>query len=203
MIITASRGSQSKVYEIVPGGIPTGLNLYRVMYGNERPDIGWLGRPNGTFDNVPLCENMRLEKGAGITIPPMQWDRIVLMNPASAGATQKEKIGWLVSSLGTDKIIFYNEATGTYRQHTPEVAGGATVNVLEIQGNFAKVGCWNINDVIPENLPMHFVYTWTALTLPKPGYPIGQTFIPRDGVKFPILYWRNWAYLPLQWLVKL
>jgi hypothetical protein len=167
------------------------VNLYRAMTGDKRPDIGWLGRPYGTFDNIPLLENPKFEKGRGIELSAQQIERIMSWN-------NQERFNWLVSHDNkTDMVLAYDETTGIYRQHTPEVSGGALVNVLEFVGNFAKIECWDAAFDLPLNLPPHLLYVWRALTLD------GTSYIPRGGVVFPILYWRPWAYLPAVWLEKI
>lgn len=176
------------------------VNLYRVLLGNERPAIGWLDPPLGTFDNVPLLENMKLEKGAGINLTDQQWKNIVDLNPDGDGPeeTQQKKIAWLESSdNATNMVMEYNSATGIHRIHTPEVSGNSLVNVLNVVGNFAIVECWDVSNPFPENWPFPLVFKWRALTLS------GASYEPRGGIRFPTVYWRSWAYLPFKWMKKL
>lgn len=178
-------------------------NLWRVMTGDERPDIGWIDRPYETFDNVPILENMKLEKGSSLKIT-QHWPRIMKWNPDGGGYSQAEKEAWMVSSEGSTAMpIAYDDATRTYRQHTPEVSGGAIVNVLDTIGNFNVIECWDVTQVLPAILPLYLIYVWRALLPPKPGFSTGISYVPRGGIKFPILYWRNWGYLPKQWMVQL
>lgn len=189
--------------------IHSGLNLYRAMLGSERPDIGWLSRPYGTFDNIPLLERMYLEKGRGLNLTHQQWDMTKAWNPDSNGFTQNEKLNWLTSSEnGTDMVLSYDPALDIYRQHTPEVSGGAIVNVLGIETSpggmqFARIQCWNWTNPFPMEIPYPLGYVWTALYPPTPGYPNGKSYTPRGGVRFITQYWRDWAYLPLDWLEKI
>ena len=177
--------------------IPARLNPYRTMTGDVRPDIGWLGRPYGTFDNIPLLENPILIKGGGLNLTPQIIQVVRDINPDSNGRTAEEKFNWLISPGDTTTMVMSYDATmGIYRQLTPEVAGGALVNVLEIVGMFAKIECWPVGIKLLRDLPDYLVYTWTALTIG------GTSFQPVGGVKFPILYWRPWAYIPLQWVYK-
>lgn len=180
------------------------LNLHRVMFGWERPDIGWLGRPYHTFDNVPYLERKIFEKGAGVEITG-HWPMIQAINPDDGIYTSKEKTNWLQSTTAgaTDMPVKYDDL-GRFWVHTPEVSGGALVNVLDIDGDFAIAECWDASKALPEQIPAHFIYTWSALYGPiLPDYPTGKTWYPKGGVKFISFYWRDWAYLPYRWLVKI
>ena len=194
MKIIAYSGTQQKSYN---------ADIWRVLRGDERPDIGWLGRPYKTFDNVPLLENKVYGKGTGIDVT-QHWPNILAYNPDSGGFTQAQKEAWLLSGEdGTDMVIMYDELTKRYRQHTPEVSGGALVKSIGVDDNFLMIECWVNSSPLPAALPSYLLYTWRALRPPAPGHPTGISYIPRGGVQFPILYWRSWAYLPLEWVVRL
>jgi hypothetical protein len=170
------------------------LNLYRALHGNERPDIGWLDVNLGSFDIIPLLPNPKLEKGDPLKLDAAQVEAIQKLNPDDGEFTAKKKFQWLVDEEGNRDVMAYDEVNDEYRIPSPGISGGALVNVLSIVGKFAKIE--TLAGAIPEDLPPHLVFTWYGFTTG------GALFIPRGGVRFPVLFSEPSAYVPLQWLEK-
>ena len=79
--------------ELLPAA-EAGLNLRRVLHGDERPDIRWLTPNESSFDIVPICPDPVMQKGSPVNIKLQVMDVVYFLNPATQKYSQKDKINW-------------------------------------------------------------------------------------------------------------
>ena len=156
---------------------PEAFELYHTMHGTERPENYYLSVNLGSFDvasvlfGVPGYDN----QPAGFFLSDQQIKYIKAVN-----GNIPAKWNWLVDDQGTTKI-FIGKADGSIYLPIPICAGGNVVAVVETKGEFARILTFPREKPIPNNLPDYLLHTWYGIT------EGGKIFIPKDGVRYPLL----------------
>jgi len=138
----------------------TGLNLYRTLHPFPATHNGmyWSARPAnypvapnyGSFDVYSrLYPKPKKADGGAIQLTPNQWEAIRRKN--SYGINWER---WAVG--GTAQILSWKSGSYIPRFHYPIIFGGNMVNVLEFEGNFARIATWPMDKDIPDDLPEYY-----------------------------------------------
>jgi hypothetical protein len=171
---------------------PEAFELYRTLYGTERPENYYLGVNLGSFDVASLLLSFPGydNQPAGFVLSDQQVKYIKAVN-----GDIPSKWNWLVDEEGTGKI-FVGQADGSIYLPTPICPGGNVVAVVETKGEFARILTVSRKNPIPNNLPDYLLHKWYGITMG------GKIFIPKDGVRYPLLAEGSSAWVPLSGLVK-
>lgn len=178
----------------IPPVIDGNLNLWRTLYGHERPADYPLGINYGSFDIQWIMEIAKEEKPAGFKLPGATVIAIKSLNDYNT-----VKWNWLLDQAGTRKILSQDEETQVIRLPVPCMSGGNVVNVLEETERFLRIETVKFDAPIPDTireLP-HLTHTWYGYT------KAGALFRPAGGVLWPLLAKTSSAWVIKRGLVKL
>jgi hypothetical protein len=180
-------------YATVPPIIVPSLGI-RQTFGNE--DRAWGYKPDkrnyGSFAIIWLLPERPegfINKPAGFKLQQRHIDYCLALN----GGNQK-KVNWLVDDNGTRKILALDD--GQYKCPVPCCSGSNPVNVLEIDGNFARVQTLSIYDPLPDptTLPDYLCHRWWAFT-------VGGVYYMQEsitgGIRYPLFAYGNSAWMQL------
>jgi len=171
---------------------PEAFELYRTLHGTERPENYYLEVNLGSFDTAswlfsfPGYDNQPV----GIVLSDQQVKYIKAVN-----GNVPAKWNWLVDEEGTGKILV-GMNDGSIYLPIPICPGGNVVAVVETKGEFARILTVPGEKPIPNNLPNYLLHTWYGITKG------GKIFLPKDGVRYPLLAEGSSAWVPLSGLVK-
>jgi hypothetical protein len=172
---------------------PEAFELYRTLHGTERPENYYLSVTLGSFDAASA-----LFDSPGYDPQP---EGFVLSNQQinyikAANGNIPAKWNWLVDTEGTGGKVLTSMEDGSTYLPTPLCSGGNMVAVVETKGEFARILTFPRERSIPNNLPDYLLHTWYGVTKG------GKIFIPKAGVRFPLLAEGSSAWIPLSGLVK-
>ena len=171
---------------------PEAFELYITLHGTERPENYYLDVNLGSYDiasslfSLPKYDPLP----AGFVLSNQQVNYIKSIN-----GNIESKWNWLVDKEGTGKILIDRDDGSIYLPN-PLCSGGNVVAVVETKGDFARILTFPRKKSIPNNLPNYLLHTWYGVT------KNGKIFIPKDGVRFPILAEGSSAWVPLSGLMK-
>jgi hypothetical protein len=171
---------------------PEPFELYRTLHGPERPGNYYLSVNFGSFDVASLLFGFPGydNQPAGFVLSDQQVKYIKAVN-----GNVSAKWNWLVDEEGTTKILA-EQANGSIYLPIPICGGGNVVAVVETKGEFARILTFPREKPIPNNLPDYILHTWYGVTT------AGKIFIPKEGVRYPILAEGSSAWVPLSGLAK-
>jgi hypothetical protein len=185
-------------YAYIPPVTPPSLGgLWRTKPGNQKLwgykpeginygsfDIGWIlpERPAG-FINKP----------AGFKLLPAHIEYLKILNGGD-----EHKVNWLIDRNGTRKILSQEES-GQYKCPVPCYSGNNPVNVLEIDGNFARIETVSIYQPLPPTLPDYLCHEWWAFTSGGKYY----RFLDEEGgIKYALFARSTSAWVQLSGIIK-
>jgi hypothetical protein len=171
---------------------PEAFELYRTLHGTERPENYYLEVNLGSFDTASWLFSFPGygNQPAGFTLSDQQVKYIKAVN-----GNVQARWNWLMNEEGTTKILA-EQADGSIYLPIPICPGGNVVAVVETKGEFARILTVPREKPIPKNLPDYLLHTWYGITKG------GKIFLPKDGVRYPLLAEGPSAWVPLSGLVK-
>jgi hypothetical protein len=173
---------------------PEAFKSYRTLNGTERPENYYLSVRPGSFDTASLLFDSPGydPQPAGFVLSNQQINYIKAVN-----GNIPAKWNWLVDTEGTSTKIFTSMKDGSIYLPIPICPGGNVVAVVETKGEFARILTFPRERPIPNNLPDYLLHTWYGITKG------GKIFLPKDGVRYPLLAEGSSAWVPLSGLVKI
>ncbi|MCJ7432438.1 MAG: hypothetical protein MUO77_03020, partial [Anaerolineales bacterium] len=172
---------------------PEAFELYRTLHGTERPENYYLGVKLGSFDvasslfDLPGYDH----QPDGFVLSNQQINYIKAVN-----GNTPSKWNWLADKEGGGKILIDRDDGSIYLP-TPICSGGNVVAVVETKGEFARILTFPRGKSIPSNLPDYLLHLCYGVTKG------GKIFIPKVGIRFPLLAEGSSAWVPLSGLVKI
>jgi hypothetical protein len=126
---------------------------------------------------------------------PMRLPTHIVQSIKLMNSNDPKKWNWLVSQVGTDKVLSQDQETGEIKYPVPSIFGGENVvGVVSVTGMWAKVVTHPITKRIPLKFPVYLRHLCFGYTKSH------QLFLPAGGVYMPVLFTGRYAYTHIEGL---